>query len=100
MLERWAGAVRTGLIWFNTGALVNTEITFRFPWNAGKSFSGCTIAGLSKRSHLHGISYNRRKSPNDLIYNDARQIIVIIRILVIIHCSVFYLKCDLSVTEF
>jgi hypothetical protein len=33
-------------------ALMNTVLKLRFPWNAGKSLSGCTIDGSSRRAQL------------------------------------------------
>jgi hypothetical protein len=43
-----------GINWIDQWrALVNTVINLRIPQNAGKSISGYTIGGFSRRTHLH-----------------------------------------------
>jgi hypothetical protein len=38
------------------GALVNTVMNLRVPYNVGKSLSGCATGGFSRRAQLHGVS--------------------------------------------
>jgi hypothetical protein len=45
----WIDMAQDGDQWM---ALVNTVLNLRVPYNAGKSFNGCTIGGSSSRAQL------------------------------------------------
>jgi hypothetical protein len=61
IVERYDGMVWYGMDWIDVAqdrdqwrAVVNTVIDIRFPLNAGKFLSSCTIVGFSGRSQLCG----------------------------------------------
>jgi hypothetical protein len=54
----WIGLAKGGNRW---GALVDSVLNLRVPWNAGKLSSGLASSGLSSSAQLHGVSYKNIK---------------------------------------